>query len=161
MFGRTELPRKASTDAALLQSLFGRDLSGKAIFSLPVERSNVLIIMLEGISHDVSTTHLMPTFRALHRQYMTYANFVSLQRQTNRGIYAVLCGDYPNFLTREAKSDLVGVFGSQSKCLPERLREHGYRTIFMQGSPLGYMRKDKFAEQSGFDEAVGSADTCQ
>ncbi len=158
MFGGADLPQKTYTDATLPRSFFEHTLSGKAMFPLPLARLNVLIIMVEGISHDVSTTHLMPTFSRLHKEYMTYANFLSLQRQTNRGIYAVLCGDYPNFLTREAKSDLVGMFGPQRKCLPERLREHGYRTVFMQGSPLGYMRKDKFAEQSGFDEYVGSGD---
>jgi hypothetical protein len=58
-------------------------------------------------------------------------------------------------LGREAKSDLVGMYGAKRPCLPDILRKNGYNTVFMQSAPLGYMRKDLLAEKAGFNEIIG------
>ena len=36
-------------------------------------------------------------------------------------------------------------------CLPEVLRVHGYRTVFLQSAPLAFMQKDSFMPAIGFD----------
>jgi hypothetical protein len=142
-------------DDALRLKFFGRDLSGERIIEFPEKKQNVILLIVEGISREISMSELMPNFRKLTEENLSYGNFVSLQRQTNRGLYAIVCGDYPNYLGKEAKSDLVGMYGVRRPCLPDILRRNGYRTVFMQSAPLGYMRKDLLAEKAGFGEIVG------
>jgi hypothetical protein len=137
---------------------FGRDLLGQPIVQYPYSEPNVLVVIVEGISYEYSKTELMPNFKKVAEDSISYGNFVSLQRQTNRGLYSIVCGDYPNYLGKEAKSDIVGVFGTRRPCLPAILRQSGYRTVFMQSAPLGYMRKDLFAEEAGYGEIIGSWD---
>jgi hypothetical protein len=145
-------------DPEILQKFIRQDVSGKKIIPYPAQRSNVLFIMIEGLGHDSIRSGTMPSLKDLSEKHLFYENFISLQRQTHRGMYSLLCGDLPNFLTREAKPDYVGIYGSPWACLPEILREHGYHTAFMQSADLGYMRKDKLAEEAGFEEITGSND---
>jgi hypothetical protein len=84
--------------------------------------------------------------------------YISNQRQTNRGLYSVLCGRYPNLATKAAKTDIVNSFGTRYPCLPRILNDSGYRTVFMQSAELGFMRKDLFATAAGFDEFFGDKD---
>jgi phosphoglycerol transferase MdoB-like AlkP superfamily enzyme len=142
-------------DDAVRSSFFGKDLSGEPVVAYPGKKQNVILLIVEGIGRETSMSGLMPNFRALSEENLSYKNFISLQRQTNRGLYAIVCGDYPNYLGREAKSDIVGIHGVLRPCLPEVFRRSGYHTVFMQSAPLGYMRKDLFAEKAGFDEIVG------
>jgi hypothetical protein len=144
-------------DQSLYEKFLPQDVSGAPVIPYPSTGENILLIIEEGISHQASTSKHMPFLAGLHNQGISYENFVSLQKQTNRGVYALLCNDWPNFLTKEAKSDIVGQYGVREKCFPEILRENGYSTVFMQGAPLGYMRKDRFAEKAGFSEIVGAS----
>ncbi len=155
--GNRQIYRDIQVDQSLYGKFLPQDVSGIPVIPYPSTTKNVLLIILEGISHQASTSKHMPFLTELHSSGISYENFISLQMQTNRGIYALLCNDWPNFLTKEAKSDIVGQYGVREKCFPEILRENGYSTVFMQGAPLGYMRKDRFAEKAGFSEIVGAS----
>ncbi|MFW2389519.1 MAG: LTA synthase family protein, partial [Polyangiales bacterium] len=79
---------------------------------------------------------------------------ISHQRQTNRGEYGILCGDYPKLLTDQSKMS-EQVYGKTRRCLPEVLREAGYATAYIQSAPLGFMFKDQFMKKAGFEELKG------
>ena len=133
------------------------DLSGTSMFASPDKPQNVLLLIMEGIKFDTVKTGDMPYLKKLGEQNVLYSNFISQQRQTNRGLFALLCGDYPNFLTRESKSDYFGAFGSPRACLPDILSNNSYSTMFLQGANLGYMGKDQFATAIGYHEVMGNA----
>ena len=132
------------------------DLSNNTFINYPDKPQNVLLILMEGVSYKAMNSGNMPYLKKLARKNITYTNFISLQRQTNRGLFAILCGDYPNFLTQESKSDYYGSFGAPRACLPEILSDNSYTNTFLQGSNLGYMGKDHFTAAIGFHEAIGN-----
>jgi len=97
----------------------------------------------------------MPWLEESRRNLFQLPKYIANQRQTNRGLYSVLCGRYPNFIDKSAKADIVNAYGSQDPCLPQLLKESGYHTVFMQSAGLAFMRKDLFASAVGFDEYFG------
>ncbi len=127
---------------------------------------NVLLVILEGASgaflpslrdrHGARSSITMPGLDRIARQGLAYASFVSTQRQTNRGEYALLCGDYPKLTSAEAKmSELAGT--GPIECLPRVLSRSGFSTVYLQAAPLPFMLKDQFMAQSGFDRVLGNA----
>ncbi len=97
----------------------------------------------------------MPEIRFLESEGLVARRFITHQRQTHRGLFAVLCEAYPNLLVPEAKSHLVALSGLQQRCLPAALRDAGIRTAFLQAADLGYMTKDRFAQAAGFQVIKG------
>lgn len=132
------------------------DLSGRPVIGFPDSDTNILLVIIEGLSFESANKNLMPYLSSLSDTSISYNGFIGSQRQTNKGIYAIFCGDYPNYLTKESKSDYMGVFGAQTDCLPKILSDNGYRTVYMQSADLGYMRKDNFFDQAGMDEIYGA-----
>jgi hypothetical protein len=132
------------------------DISGTPIFKYPESQQNVLLFIMEGISYGAIESGDLPLLDALAKNNVLYPFFINSQKQTNRGLFALMCGDYPNFTTQEAKSDFYGTYGTPSPCLPENLARNGYHTVFMQGAPLGYMGKGLFSKAAGFREALGN-----
>jgi phosphoglycerol transferase MdoB-like AlkP superfamily enzyme len=135
-----------------------RDLDGEPVTKYPEDRPNVLLVLVESISYEASLSDPMPFFRSLHEEGRSYPGFITLQHQTNKGMYAVLCGDFPNFLTNDSKSDLMAASRYRRTCLPEALRQNSYHTVFMQSANLRYMSKDRFATEAGFEGVFGNAD---
>jgi arylsulfatase A-like enzyme len=147
-----------------IDSLFRADLSGKPILTLGNRGANVLLIMLEGISgvhldyiaerHGVSVSVKMRRLDRVARENLVFRSFVSHQRQTNRGEYAILCGDYPKLVTDEPK--MTEALESEGLiCLPSVLRDAGYETVYLQSAPLGFMSKDLFMPRIGFSQVYG------
>lgn len=142
---------------------FQREESG----TVAVEPDNVLLILIEGLSAaylpDVARYHgLEPAIRlpglerALRaRGFLVYRNVLSLQRQTNRGTYALLCGDYPRITTVTAKMSEIASEARPVACLPALLAAAGYRTAYIQAAPLEFMQKDRFMAQAGFQTVIG------
>jgi hypothetical protein len=146
---------RTEIEKPVLDAFFGRDLEGIPVLAYPGKKQNVLLILVEGISYDIVKPGIMDNFSSLYDGNIRYTNFISLQRHTNNGVYAVVCGDYPNFLSKEAKSDIASFFGTRKKCLPEILKQGGYHTVFLQSAPLGFMQKDRFLDKAGFHEVLG------
>jgi len=132
-----------------------------------VRPDNVLLILIEGLSAaylpEVANYHgLEPAIRlpglekALRaRDFRVYRNVISLQRQTNRGTYALLCGDYPRITTVTAKMSEIASGEGPVDCLPSLLARAGYRTAYIQAAPLEFMHKDRFMELAGFQTVIG------
>ena len=140
------------------------DLSG----ALRVERGrerDVILILLEGISGGYFPSLLaaqdlaqLPSFMnktdQVLQQGLLYTNFVNLQRQTNRGTYALLCGRPPRLAGGQPKmTEWVRSSGAPD-CLPQRLRRAGYHTAYLQAAPLPFMLKDQFMPLAGFEQVL-------
>ena len=154
----------ASTVGAEVRDVFRADLSGKRWLGPLEGKPNVLLIMVEAASGPalpsiakaarVKATASMPKLDALAKRHILFTRVVSHQRQTNRGEYAILCGDYPKLLSDQSKMT-EQVYGEARRCLPALLRDAGYTTAYIQAAPLGFMLKDQFMPKAGFEELVG------
>lgn len=153
-------------DAETDPVFFLRDQSGQARSARP----NVLLILVEGLSgaylpsvarhHGLAPDLALPELDRQLQQYgfQVFPNAVSMQRQTHRGTYSVLCGDYPRITTSVPKMTLVASAGAPIECLPRVLKDAGYRTAYVQAAPLSFMDKDVFMPLAGFEEVVGRAE---
>jgi len=146
------------------RSIAGADLSGRLFINTPKQASNVMLVILEGVSgaylpiirdrHGAENVVTMPQLDAIARRGIVWSTFVNHQRQTNRGEYALLCGDYPRLGAGEPKmTELVG--RDRLECLPMILRDHGYDTVYLQAAPMSFMMKDQFMPIAGYEVAVG------
>jgi arylsulfatase A-like enzyme len=130
-------------------------------------RPNILVIMVEGLSgaylplvaahHGVAPDIEVPGLDQLIRQhdFHLFPNAIAMQRQTHRGSYPILCGDYPRVTTGVPKMTLIANSGQPVTCLPRVLRDAGYQTAYLQAASLRFMRKDAFMPLAGFDTVMG------
>ena len=143
------------------------DLSGPLLVEGPPSTPNVLIILLEALSgahiaslaenQSVEADPALPALDRLARQNLAFSSFIAQQRQTNRGEYALLCGDWPKLKTSLPRmSEYKTETGP--RCLPQALDALGYTTVYLQAAPLGFMMKDQFMRRIGFDRVLGNAD---
>ena len=156
----------AGTVGAEVRAVFRADLNGKRWVGPLTDRPNVMLIMVEAASGAVlpsvveraklKSTARMPKLDAIAEGHLLFSQVVAHQRQTNRGEYGILCGDYPKLLTDQSKMT-EQVYGQARRCLPAVLREQGYATVYLQAAPLGFMLKDQFMKKAGFDELIGDA----
>jgi len=152
LLGRVAL---ADTGAGLTDGrMLVPPINGKPIQSLTPPR-HVLLIFIEGLSAHYVAAGATPEIAVLEPEGLLIPRFVAHQRQTHRGLFAALCGAYPNLIRREAKSDLMGMAGLRQRCLPATLRDAGWDTVFLQSADLGFMAKDLFAEAAGFARVAG------
>lgn len=150
-----------------IPGLYPGDLDGASNLSLDHRGENVLIVVLEGVSgaylDRIAEIHglagerpRLESLDAVSRQGYTLVNFVNHQRQTNRGLYSLLCGDLPKQFTAAPKMTELGLHSIDANCLPQALRRNGYETAFLQAAPLAFMSKDKFAPRAGFSRVHGT-----
>ncbi|MDK8464056.1 sulfatase-like hydrolase/transferase [Marinobacter sp. SS13-12] len=129
---------------------------------------NVLLIMIEGLSAgyfpSVSNYHnLDPSVKLgsleenLNRHgFRIYRNALSMERQTDRGTFSILCGEYPDFRRQSRKMVDVAEDRASADCMPSRLLDSGYTTAYWQAAPLDYMRKGDFMPRVGFEDVTGA-----
>lgn len=132
------------------------------------EPPNVLLVMIEGLSagylpsvsghHDLSPAVSLPDLeRSLGESgFRVYRNVLSMQRQTNRGSYAILCGDYARLRSTTPKMTELAEDRVDADCLPARLRDDGFRTAYWQAAPLEFMEKDAAMPRIGFEQVLGA-----
>jgi len=140
------------------------DLSGEPWTDLDRTGRNILLVVLEGVSgaylptvadrSGVESSIEMPQLDRLARGYPTATRFIAQQRQTNRGLYALLCGRSPRLGSRAPRLNDYAL-GPSTACLPEVLAADGYRTVFMQASPLSFMFKGQAMPRLGFETVIG------
>ncbi len=146
------------------------DLEGRRWIEPLGGRPNLILILLEAVSapvlpsvaseYGVEAAVAMPKLDARAGEHLLFTQVVAHQRQTNRGEYAILCGDYPKLLSDQSKMT-EQVYGRARRCLPEALRELGYHTAYLQAAPLAFMLKDQFMPRAGFTEVAGGASWSQ
>jgi hypothetical protein len=130
-------------------------------------RRNVLFVVLEGIPGvylrqvqdwtGVSYPIRMPALSGIAERGIVVPNFVSHNRQTIRGLYSLLSGDYCRLYLGTPKIYEYMQLGGASRrpCLPEILARRGYRTAYLQAADLSYMSKDRFMPVAGFRQVLG------
>lgn len=145
---------------------FIRDQPGQAHAGRP----NILLIMVEGLSGaylpSVARYHGLEPDLALAELdeqldahgFQIFPNAVAMQRQTNRGSYSIICGDYPRVTTSVPKMTLIANAGQPVECLPRTLQNAGYRTAYIQAASLAFMNKDLFMPLAGYEQMVGRAE---
>ena len=95
--------------------------------------TNVLLVVLESASgafvQNLAEDHgrsfpggRMPELDAIARSNLAYSTFLTHQRKTNRGLYALLCGELPNLLPGLPKMSDAAESGWQT-CLPRILAD--------------------------------------
>ena len=105
-----------------------------------------------GYSSDLT----VPGLSALANETYTLPNFVSHQPQTIRGLYSMLCGDYPKMLNDTPKPfELMSLDSPPTLCLPHLLGKIGYSTHYFQAANLQFMSKDTVMPALGFDDVRG------
>jgi arylsulfatase A-like enzyme len=128
-------------------------------------RPNVLLIVLEGISggnipviaraHGINNRASMPKLSAFAENNLYFSTFITNQRQTNRGEFALLCGQMERLVSTTSKMTEYARDGGEA-CLPNVLAEAGYKTAYLQPAPLSFMLKDQFMAKAGFVDVRGS-----
>lgn len=140
----------------------------QVVASPTAQAPNVLVIMIEGLSGGyfphISQYHdLEPAFTLKHLEttlkekgFRLYRNALSMARQTHRGTFAILCGQYPDLHRNSTKLQDVVEAKAVVDCLPGTLRDHGYHTAYWQAAPIEYMDKDAFMPKAGFVDVSGA-----
>ena len=130
-------------------------------------RRNVLFVVLEGIPGvylrqvqewtGAEYPIQMPALSRIAEKAIVVPNFVNHNRQTIRGLYSLLSGDYCKLsLTTPKIYEYVQLRrGSRRPCLPEILAGRGYTTAYLQAAELAYMSKDRFMPEAGFQQVLG------
>jgi phosphoglycerol transferase MdoB-like AlkP superfamily enzyme len=140
------------------------DLDGRPLQPGLGRPRNVLLLVLESVSgvhverfaaaHGRSAVASMPRLDAFAARGLAYDRFFTLQRKTNRGLYAILCGELPNLAGGLPKMSGYPEVGGRD-CLPRILRNAGYQTAYLQAAPLGFMLKGQFMPRAGFEQVHG------
>jgi len=140
------------------------DLDGRVMQEGVARPRNVLLLVLESVSgvhvegyaaaHGRSAVGSMPRLDAFAARGLAYDRFFTLQRKTNRGLYAILCGELPNLAGGLPKMSAYPEVGGRD-CLPRILRDAGYQTAYVQAAPLGFMLKGQFMPRAGFERVHG------
>jgi hypothetical protein len=141
------------------------NLDGEPRLPLARRGTNVLLVVLESVSgaflpslaqdqgRSFAKLH-MNELDAVARANLSWSTFVTHQRKTNRGLYALLCGELPNLVPGLPKMTDAAQAGWRT-CLPEILRDAGYETVYLQAAPLAFMLKDQFMPEIGFQRVLG------
>ena len=167
---RVEAPDLSDSATPSFPKRLGRreqpDLSGALLVEGPPSTPNILIILLEALSgahiaslaenHSIEADPPLPALDRLARQNLAFSSFIGQQRQTNRGEYALLCGDWPKLKTALPR---MSEYRTETgpRCLPQALDALGYTTVYLQAAPLGFMMKDQFMRRIGFGRVLGNA----
>jgi hypothetical protein len=129
---------------------------------------NVLILVLEGMAGPylrqvqeatgVDYPVVMDKLSDFAEDAVVIPNVVSHNRQTIRGLYPILTGDYPEFTLTTPRAYQYMALPEEEKptALPFLLTAAGYQTVFLQAAELTYMSKDYFMESVGFERVLGS-----
>jgi arylsulfatase A-like enzyme len=166
------LTRAADLPVARAPSTQGEqvpDLDGEPLVAFGAAKTNVLLVLLESVSgayiEPIAAANgrkligiSMPRLSGIARDHVVFTSFIAQQRQTNRGEYAVLCGDLPRLVSAEAKMSELATrthASGSKRCLPAALAEAGYATVYLQAAPMSFMLKDKFMPRVGFERSLG------
>lgn len=162
---RIEEDMDAGSD--LIAAYLRPDLSGSRFLSADAPFRNVVMVFIEGVAggqlpflaeaHGLGAELTMPQLDGLARNGLAYSTFVTHQKQSNRGLYAALCGDLPRLMAGPAKASLVAE-GLGRDCLPRLLSRAGYGSLFLNAADNDFMLMGAFMRKIGFDRVLGSED---
>lgn len=150
-----------------LDDVFKSDLSGAPAFSdrnANKNYPNILVVVVEsltgGLIPTVNGGRVYEGIRMKHiddlsKQGVVFRNVINPSRQTNRGEYALFCGDFDNMTKVDSKMTFYSDIPNPTKCIPSALAENGYQTAYIQAANLSFMQKNRFMEKAGFQDVLG------
>jgi len=127
---------------------------------------NILLVVLEGIPgayvepvaefFDVPRPIDMAGLSNIAGRSYIVPNFLTHKQQTIRGLYSMLCGDYPKLAGGTPKAlEMIESAGRERDCLPAVLANNGFHTAFIQAAGLEYMSKNTVMPFIGFQDVRG------
>ena len=140
----------------IISDMLSVNLDGEKFVDLQGNKPNVIVILVESMNASMLHPNVMPNLYELSKHSLFYSNFMALNRLTNNGTFGVLCSQFPNIMTFDVKPELMNEGKINVDCLPNKLREVGYKSIYLQSADLNYMSKDRFLKIAGFDDYHGA-----
>jgi phosphoglycerol transferase MdoB-like AlkP superfamily enzyme len=119
--------------------------------------NNIFLIFLESFNagfvekQGPSGKPYTPYFNELIKKGVYFENFYANSMQTSKGQFATLCSQIPHSTLKE----MVKLPELKIACLPQLLKEEGFRTIFIQGlGDLAFDNTEGFFKSHGYDEVL-------
>ncbi|MDB4933632.1 MAG: Phosphoglycerol transferase [Labilithrix sp.] len=129
--------------------------NARAIAGEDQPRPHVIILFMESWSaHYAGKSRpdgrkLTPVFDERRREGLTYDHFYGNSVQSSRGHFVTLCSLIPMYRGKE----FVDVPNTRFHCLPELLRDNGYRTLFYSATDApDFDFAGEFLPRIGFED---------
>jgi phosphoglycerol transferase MdoB-like AlkP superfamily enzyme len=133
--------------------------AGKKTYSGLAEGMNVAIIALESTSANMLDFYpksepvgenTTPFLSGLSKNSLIVNEASSVMGSTSKSLVNILCGIEP-YLKTEVFEVTLGI---PVDCLPQRLKERGYESIFFQSATRFYEDRFRLVEHAGFEKFV-------
>jgi lipoteichoic acid synthase len=118
------------------------------------EKRNVVIVSLESTRATATTPYneglaTTPFLDGLAKQSLMAERAYTVVPHTSKALVATLCGVPPPLDTRntEAEPDII-----PARCLPNLLKEQGYRTAFFQSATEDFERRRQLVNNLGYED---------
>ncbi len=117
---------------------------------------NVVIVILESTraqsttpyNEDLETT---PFLAKLANESLVFERAYAVVPHTSKALVASLCGVFPPLDTARTESE-PGII--PARCIPDLLKERGYRTVFFQSATKEFERRPQLAKNLGYENFV-------
>lgn len=111
---------------------------------------SVFILQLESLNSFVVNENTTPNMFAIAKEGTFFKQFYANSMETNRARANMLCGVYDNIA--KAYSFRPEELKNKKTCLPEFLKQQGYKTLAFRSSDLDFANEGNFLKAIGFDE---------
>jgi lipoteichoic acid synthase len=119
---------------------------------------NVVIVFLESTraqsttpyNEDLDTT---PFLAELANESLLFERAYAVVPHTSKALVASLCGVPPPLDTARTESE-PGII--PARCIPDLLKERGYRTVFFQSATKKFERRPQLAKNLGYENFVAT-----
>ncbi|MSQ02096.1 MAG: LTA synthase family protein [Myxococcales bacterium] len=120
-------------------------------------RPNVVIVFLESVGAARTTVHdptlpTTPNLARLATEGLSFRSLFAVVPHTSKALVATLCGTWPRLGTAVTEAEPGGLPG---RCLPELLREHGWRTAFFQSAQEDFEARYRLIHNLRFETLLG------
>jgi lipoteichoic acid synthase len=121
---------------------------------------NVVIVILESTrarsttpyNEDLETT---PFLAELANESLVFERAYAVVPHTSKALVASLCGVPPPLDTARTESE-PGII--PARCIPDLLKERGYRTVFFQSATETFERRPQLVDNLGYEDFFATED---
>jgi hypothetical protein len=124
------------------------------------ERPNVVLVVLEGFRHDATTPYnpkreTTPFLAKLAKTSLLAERHYAVIPHTSKSLVAMFCGITPDINVEITEAAYRGI---PARCLPDLLRDRGYRTALFQPVTKLFENRRALAAEFGFEHFIGLED---
>jgi lipoteichoic acid synthase len=122
--------------------------------TLETNRRNVVIVFLESTRAKSTTPYnqsleTTPFLDRLSKDSLMFERGYAVVPHTSKALVASLCGIPPPLDTAKTESE-PGIL--PARCLPDLIKERGYRTVFFQSATEDFERRPQLVENMGYED---------